>query len=71
MQPNSSQAIGDYFDNVLSKEKEGADDELVVEEINGRIPSEFMRLFSERNSYKKPEKKSLSDDLKGSKNERI
>lgn len=67
MQPNLSQAIGDYFDNVLSKEKEGADDELVVEDINGRTPSEFMRLFSEHNLHKKPDKKSLSDDLKGSK----
>lgn len=64
---NLSQAIGDYFDNVLSKEKEGADDELVVKDANGRTPSEFMRLFSERNLHKKPEKKSLSDDLKGSK----
>lgn len=69
MQLNLSQAIGDYFDNVPSKEKEGTDDELVFEDINGRIPSEFMRLFLERNSHKKPEKKSLSDDLKGSKNE--
>lgn len=69
MQLNLSQAIGDYFDNVLSKEKEEVDDELVVEYVKGRTPNEFMRLFSERNSHKKPEKKSLSDDLKGSKNE--
>ena len=69
MQLNLSQVIGDYFDNVLSKEKEGVDDELVVEYVKGRTPNEFMRLFSERNSHKKPEKKSLSDDLTGSKNE--
>lgn len=67
MQLNLSQAIGDYFDNVLSKEKEEVDDELVVEYVKGRTPNEFMRLFSEHNLYKKPEKKSLSDDLKGSK----
>ena len=67
MQLNISQAIGDYFDNVLSKEKEGVDDELFVEYVKGRTPNEFMRLFSERNLHKKPEKKSLSDDLKGSK----
>lgn len=67
MQLNLSQAIGDYFDNVLSKEKEEVDDELVVEYVKGRTPNEFMRLFSERKSHKKPEKKSLSDDLKGSK----
>lgn len=67
MQLNLSQVIGDYFDNVLSKEKEGVDDELVFEYVKGRTPNEFMRLFSERNSHKKPEKKSLSDDLEGSK----
>lgn len=67
MQLNLSQVIGDYFDNVLSKEKEGVDDKLVVEYVKGRTPNEFMRLFSERNSHKKPEKRSLSDDLKGSK----
>ena len=67
MQLNLSQAINDYFDNVLSKEKEEVDDELVVEYVKGRTPNEFMRLFSERNSHKKTEKKSLSDDLKGSK----
>jgi hypothetical protein len=67
MQLNLSQAIGDYFDNVLSKEKEEVDDELVFEYVKGRTPNEFMRLLSERKSHKKPEKKSLSDDLKGSK----
>lgn len=67
MQLNLSQVIGDYFDNVLSKEKEGVDDKLVVEYVKGRTPNEFMRLFSERKSHKKSEKKSLSDDLKGSK----
>lgn len=67
MQLNLSQAIGDYFDNVLSKEKEGTDDELVFEDINGRIPSEFMRLFSERNSHNKVKKKAQSDVLKGGK----
>ena len=64
MQLNLSQAIGDYFDNVLSKEKEEVDDELVVEYVKGRTPNEFMRLFSERKSHKKPEKKKFKRRFK-------
>lgn len=67
MQLNLSQAIGDYFDNVLSKEKEGVDDELVFEHVKGRTPSEFMRLFSEHNLHNKVKKKAQSDVLKGGK----
>lgn len=67
MQLNISQAIGDYFDNVLSKEKEGGDEESVILSPEKRTPSEFMRLFSQRNSRKKPEKKTLRGDLKGTK----
>lgn len=67
MQLNLSQAIGDYFDNVLSKEKEGVEDELVIADPKRRTPSEFMRLFSERNSHNKVKKKVQSDVLKGGK----
>lgn len=67
MQPNLSQTIGDYFDNVLSKEKEGLDEESVVLSPDKRIPSEFMRLFSKNESHSKPKKKTISDNSKRTK----
>ena len=67
MQLNLSQAIGDYFDNVLSKEKESVDEESVIADYSKQTHSEFMRLFSGRKACKKPKKKTLSSDLNGSK----